>query len=89
MLSEWAWIIVVFLFGTAMFAVGNYTGRLDSDKCPSENAWINVRKYSIDAQKEVEQQRLHDEHEQQIKMIERGCYDNLVIADEEVENDED
>ena len=89
MVPEWVWIIVGIVFGTAMFVVGHYTGTLDADKCPSEHAWINIRKYSIDMNKECALREMELNHEEQMALIERGTFDPLKDDNEEEEEDED
>lgn len=74
-------------FGTAMFFVGHYTGRLDADKCPTENAWINVRNHSADANKEITIHGINAEHEERMALIQRGALDKVDF--EVVEDDED
>lgn len=74
-IPDWLWLVVGVVFGTAMFFVGHYTGRIDADKCPSEHAWINVRRYSVEANAEVQKRAIEAEHEERMAMIERGVFD--------------
>lgn len=74
MIPEWAWMVFSLVFGTAMFFVGHFTGRIDADKCPSEHAWINVRRYSVEANAEVQKCAIEAEHDERMAMIERGVF---------------
>lgn len=86
-MTDWLWMIFFLGFGTAMFFVGHYTGRLDADKCPTENAWINVRNHSADANKEITIHGINAEHEERMALIQRGALDKVDF--EVVEDDED
>ena len=87
-MAEWVYLVAIFVALTMGYFAGWYAGCDRSNAAPTEHAWINERKYDCDCRKEISLKALECEHEQQMKMIERGCYDNLVITDEEVENDE-
>ena len=75
MIPEWAWMAFSLVFGTAMFFVGHFTGRIDAEKAPTENAWVNVRKFNIEANAEVQKRAIEAEHEERMAMIERGVFD--------------
>ena len=87
-MPDWVYLIAIGVFGTAMFFVGHYTGRLDADKCPSENAWINVRTHGIDANKECAMREMDYNHEEQMAMIDRGTFDRIDFSEDD-ENDQD
>lgn len=87
-MAEWVYLVAIFVALTLGYVAGWYAGCDRSNAAPTENAWMNERRYDCDCRKEISLKALECEHEQQMKMIERGCYDNLVITDEEVENDE-
>lgn len=86
-MADWLWMIFFLGFGTAMFFVGRYTGRLDADKCPTENAWINVRNHRTDANKEITIHGINAEHEERMALIQRGALDKVDF--ETVKDDED
>lgn len=86
MMATWLWMIFFLVFGTLMFLVGHYTGRIDADKAPNPQVWQNVRARSIDANKEVNLHGIDMEHAETMAMIERGCFDN-VDFDENHETD--
>lgn len=67
------------VFGTAMFFVGHYTGRIDADKAPNATAWEEIRQYSIDAKKEIELRAISYDHEETMALIERGALDGADI----------
>ena len=76
MMATWLWMIFFLVFGTLMFLVGHYTGRIDADKAPNPQVWQNVRARSIDANKEVNLHGIDMEHAETMAMIERGVFDN-------------
>jgi hypothetical protein len=56
--------------------------------------WKQVRKYGIDANKEVNLHGIDMEHEETMAMIERGCFDNVDFTEncetgKELPDDED
>lgn len=89
MMDSWIYLVAIFVALTLGYVAGWYTGTYQADRAPNANVWLNERKYDCDCRKEISLRALECEHEQQMKMIERGCYDNLVITGEEVENDEE
>lgn len=74
-MADWIWILALFVALTAGYIGGFTAGSWRSDRAPSENAWINVRRYSIDAQKENAMASIKAAHEEQMAMIERGVFD--------------
>ena len=74
-MPQWVYLIAIFVALTLGYACGFVAGSWRSDKSPSENAWINVRRYSIDAQKESAMASIKAAHEEQMAMIERGVFD--------------
>lgn len=86
-MTDWLWMIFFLGFGTAMFFVGHYTGRLDADKCPTENAWINVRNHSADANKEITIHGINAEHEERMALIQRMALDGADIFEDEIQED--
>lgn len=87
-MTEWLCLASIFVALTLGYVAGWYAGCDRSNAAPSENAWLNERRYDCDCRKEISLKALECEHEQQMAMINRGCYDGLVITDEEVEDDE-
>lgn len=67
------------VFGTAMFFVGHYTGRIDADKAPNATAWVEIRQYSIDAKKEIELRAISYDHEETMALIARGALDGVEL----------
>ena len=74
-MPEWIWILALFIALTIAYFAGFAAGSWKTDRAPSEHAWINVRKYSIDAQKETSLASLQAAHEEQMALIERGVFD--------------
>lgn len=87
-MDEWIYLIAIFVALTLGYVAGWYTGTYQADRAPNANVWLNERTHDADCRKEISLRALECEHEQQKMMIERGCYDGLVITEEEVENDE-
>ena len=75
MMAEWVWILALFVALTAGYIGGFTAGSWRSDRAPTENAWINVRRYGIDAQKENAMASIRVAHEEQMALIERGVFD--------------
>ena len=75
------------VFGTAMFFVGHYTGRIDADKAPNATVWEEIRQYSIDAKKEIDLRALDYDHSENMALIERGALDRIDF--ETVEDDKE
>ena len=82
-MATWLWMIFFLAFGTGMFLVGHYTGKLDAgvDRAPSAQAWIRVRETAGQMNKEVAMYQIDKEHEREKMLIERGVYDNLPFSD--------
>ena len=77
-MAIWLWMIFFLVFGTGMFLVGHYTGKLDAgvDRAPNASAWIKVREAAEQMNKEVAMYQIDKEHEEQMALIERGVFDN-------------
>ena len=88
-MAEWIYLLAIFIALTIGYGVGFYAGSWKSEAAPSDNAYINVRRYSIDAQKEVNLRSIETEHEEQMAMIDRGCFDGIEFVEGEPEEDED
>ena len=88
-MPDWIYLLAIFIALTIGYGVGFYAGSWKSEAAPSDNAYINVRRYSIDAQKEVNLRSIETEHEEQMAMIERGCFDGIEFVEGEPEEDED
>lgn len=91
-MATWLWMIFFLVFGTGMFLVGHYTGKLDAgaDRAPSAQAWMNVRFHASDANKEVAMYQIDKDHEEEMELIHRGTYDNLPFSDpDDLHTDED
>ena len=82
-MATWLWMIFFLVFGTFMFLVGHYTGKLDAgeNKAPSAQAWIKVREIASQMNKEVALYQIDKDHEEEMALIERGTYDNLPFSD--------
>ena len=79
-MPDWGWVISIFAGASLAYWAGVALGR--SDKAPTENAWINVRTYSIDANKECAMREMDLNHEEQMTMIERGVFDQIDFSEE-------
>lgn len=91
-MAEWLWLASIFIALTIGYGVGFYAGSWRSEAAPSDNAYINVRRYSIDAQKEVNLRNIEAEHEEQMALIDRGAFDPVLEKDgysEEEDDDDD
>ena len=88
-MPDWIYLLAIFIALTIGYGVGFYAGSWKSEAAPSDNAYINVRRYSIDAQKEVNLRSIETEHEEQMAMIDRGCFDGIEFVEGEPEEDED
>ena len=90
-MPEWIWILSLFVALTTAYFAGFAAGSWKTDRSPSENAWINVRKYSIDANTECAKLELKLSHEEQMELINRGVLDQINVLDNvtpEEENDD-
>jgi len=83
----WAWIVVLFVGMTVSYFCGYKLGLVESDECPSQKAWIEVRKYNIDKQSEVNKYGIDKEHEFNLELMERGAFDHPVEDEEEIEQE--
>lgn len=82
-MATWLWMIFFLVFGTCMFLVGHYTGKLDAgvDRAPNVSAWIKVRETAGQMNKEVAMYQIDKEHEEEMARINRGIYDSLPFDD--------
>ena len=85
-MPDWGWVISIFAGASLAYWAGVALGR--ADRAPSENAWINVRTYGIDANKECAMREMDLNHEEQMAMIERGTFDRIDFSEDD-ENDPD
>ena len=91
-MATWLWMIFFLVFGTCMFLVGHYTGKLDAgvDRAPNASAWIKVRESAGQMNKEVAMYQIDKEHEEEMARINRGVYDNPPFDDpDDLHTDED
>lgn len=88
-MPEWVWMVAIFVMGGFGYWLGLEMGWHDMEKAPTENAWINVRRYSVDANKEIQLRALEARHEEEMAIINRGAYDHLNIEDDGEDDDED
>ena len=91
-MSTWLWMIFFLVFGTFMFLVGHYTGKLDAgeNRAPNAASYVKVREIASQANKEVAMYQIDKEHEREKMLIERGVYDNLPFDDpDDLHTDED
>lgn len=77
-MATWLWMIFFLVFGTFMFLVGHYTGKLDAgeNRAPNAASYVKVREIASQANKEVAMYKIDREHEEQMTLIERGVFDN-------------
>lgn len=82
-MATWLWMIFFLVFGTFMFLVGHYTGKLDAgvDRAPNAASYVKVREIASQANKEVAMYQIDKEHEREKMLIERGVYDNIPFDD--------
>lgn len=88
-MAEWVYLLAVFAALTVGYLCGYFAGSCRTDAAPTEHAWINVRRYSIDMNKECALREMELTHEEQMAMIERGCFDGIEFGEGEPEEDED
>ena len=86
-MPEWLWIIALFVGMTASYWAGIALGSARTDRAPSGLYWESVRKYSVDAKKEVDLRALEYDHEENLALIERGALDKVDF--ETVEDDKE
>lgn len=72
---DWLWVICLFVGMSIAYAAGYALGANKNDCAPTTNAWVNVHRYSIDRQKEVEKYKIDKEHEFNLLMLDKGYYD--------------
>lgn len=82
-MATWLWMIFFLVFGTGMFLVGHYTGKVDAgvDRAPNASAWIKVREIAAQANKEIAMYEIDKQHEREKMLIERGVYDSVPLDD--------
>lgn len=78
-MPEWLWVIALFVGMTVSYWAGVALGSAKSDRAPSGLYWESVRKYSVDAKKEVELQALQFDHEETMALIARGAMDGVEL----------
>ena len=90
-MPEWIWILALFAALTIAYFAGFAAGSWKTDRAPSEHAWINVRRYSIDMNKECALREMELNHEEQMALIERGAFDPAMekVGYPEEEDDDD
>lgn len=76
-MPEWIWILALFVALTIAYFAGFAAGSWKTDRAPSEHAWINVRRYSIDMNKECAMKEIELNHEESMEMIKRGVFDSV------------
>lgn len=82
-MPEWVYLLAVFIALTLGYASGFAAGSWRSDRAPNANVWLNIRKYSVDMNKECALREMELNHEEQMALIERGAFDVLKEEDEE------
>lgn len=82
-MATWLWMIFFLVFGTGMFLVGHYTGKLDAgeNRAPNERAFIRVREIAAQTNKEIAMYEIDKQHEREKMLIERGVYDSVPFDD--------
>ena len=76
-MPEWVYLLAIFIALTLGYFSGFVAGSWRSDRAPSEHAWINVRRYSIDMNKECAMKEMELNHEESKEMIKRGVFDSV------------
>lgn len=78
-MQTWLWVIALFVFGTLMYLVGYRTGKADAaqDKAPNPECWIRAKEIIASTNKEIAFHEINAKHEEEMRLIERGIYDNL------------
>lgn len=87
-MTDWMWILALFIGASLAYWAGVALGMNKNDRAPNANVWLNIRKYSVDMNKECALREMELNHEEQMAMIERGIYDPLKDEEEEEENDD-
>ena len=82
-MPEWVWLIALFVCSSALYWIGYVVGVACTDKSPSDNAWINVRKYAIDAEKETFKYQADKDYEYKMAALDRG----VIIDDMDQDNE--
>lgn len=68
-MPEWIWLIALFVTASLAYFAGYVLGKNEADAAPTENAWINIRKYAIDMQKEVDIHELDNDLKYQLRIL--------------------
>lgn len=82
-MATWLWMIFFLVFGTGMFLVGHYTGKLDAgeNRSPNASSWVKVREIAAQTNKEIAMYEIDKQHEREKMLIERGVYDSVPFDD--------
>ena len=87
-MTDWMWILALFIGASLTYWAGVALGMNKNDRAPNANVWLNIRKYSVDMNKECALREMELNHEEQMALIERGAFDPLKDEEEEEENDD-
>lgn len=68
-MPEWVWLIALFVAASLSYFAGYVLGKNEEDAAPTENAWINIQKYLIDMQREVDIHKLDNHLEYQLHVL--------------------
>lgn len=88
-MAEWVYLLAVFVALTFGYVSGFVAGSWRSDRAPTPSVWENVRRYSIDMNKECALREMELNHEEQMALIERGIYDPLKDEEKDEEDGSD
>lgn len=86
-MTDWMWMLALFIGASLTYWAGVALGMNKNDRAPNANVWLNIRKYSVDMNKECALREMELNHEEQMALIERGAFD--VMKGEEEEGEED
>lgn len=84
-MTDWMWALALFIGASLAYWAGVALGMNKNDRAPNANVWLNIRKYSVDMNKECALREMELNHEEQMALIERGTFDPL--KDEEEDED--
>ena len=73
-MTDWMWILALFIGASLAYWAGVALGMNKNDRAPNANVWLNIRRYSVDMNKECALREMELNHEEQMAMIERGVY---------------
>ena len=68
-MPEWIWLIALFAASSLSYFAGYVLGKNETNVVITENAWINIQKYSMDKQKEVEIHELDNKLKYQLRVL--------------------